>query len=211
LVTSTGTFSVATTLTACTLGGLSGSYALGLTNATGAALSLSVGNNNSDTTFSGALSGSGSLKKIGSGKLTLAGVNSYTGATTVEAGTLDLGCDGALGTGTQITLNGGTLAAGSFANGLSALSVGASNGTIDVGDGSGALAFAGSSGQTWSGTLNITFTGEWNPYVLRFGTSPAGLSATQLGSLRVNGQKAWLMLDSQGYLWRLTGTVLRMM
>jgi autotransporter-associated beta strand protein len=210
LVTSTGAFSVAS-LTDCTLGGLSGSYALGLTNATGAALTLNVGNNNSDTTFSGALSGSGSLKKIGNGKLTLAGVNTYTGATTVEAGTLALGCDNALSTGTQITLNGGTLAPGSFANSLSALMVGASNGTIDVGDGSGALAFAGSSGQTWNGTLNITFTGEWNPYALKFGTSPAGLSAAQLSSLRVNGQKTWLILDAQGYLVRLTGTLIRVM
>jgi autotransporter-associated beta strand protein len=210
LVTSTGAFSVAS-LTDCTLGGLSGSYALGLTNATGAALTLNVGNNNSDTTFSGELSGAGSLTKIGSGKLTLAGVNTYTGATTVEAGTLAFGCDNALSTGTQITLNGGTLAPGSFANSLSALMVGASNGTIDVGDGSGALAFAGSSGQTWNGTLNISFTGEWNSYALRFGTSPAGLSATQLSSLRVNGQKTWLILDAQGYLVRLTGTLIRVM
>ena len=48
------------------------------------------------------------LTKVGSGKVTLNGVNIYTGGTTVTAGTLQLGDAGALGTGT-LTLNGGNL------------------------------------------------------------------------------------------------------
>ena len=39
-------------------------------------------------TFSGSISGTGSFIKQGSGQLTLAGVNSYTGDTKIEAGTL---------------------------------------------------------------------------------------------------------------------------
>ena len=49
---------------------------------------LTTGNDNSSTTFSGAISGSGGLTKIGTGALTLTGVSSYTGPTNVNAGTL---------------------------------------------------------------------------------------------------------------------------
>ena len=42
----------------------------------------------SDGTFAGAVSGSGSLTKQGAGMLTLSGANSYSGGTTISAGTL---------------------------------------------------------------------------------------------------------------------------
>ena len=66
-----------------TLGGLSGAGNIALPG-----VALSVGNNSATTTYSGNLSGSGSLTKIGGGELTLAGSNSYTGSTIVGAGTL---------------------------------------------------------------------------------------------------------------------------
>jgi autotransporter-associated beta strand protein len=50
---------------------------------------LAVGNS-SGTTFSGRLSGNGSLTKTGAGTFTLAGPNNYSGATTISAGTLKL-------------------------------------------------------------------------------------------------------------------------
>ncbi|MEI8194406.1 MAG: autotransporter-associated beta strand repeat-containing protein, partial [Phycisphaerae bacterium] len=55
------------------------------------AVALSVGNNNTNTSYAGVLSASGSLTKVGTGTLTLTGANTYTGSTTLKAGTLNLG------------------------------------------------------------------------------------------------------------------------
>jgi autotransporter-associated beta strand protein len=77
-------------LSSATFGGLQGTGNLTLNNAASGAVALSVGGNNTSTTFSGTLSGSGSLVKLGSGVFTLTGMNSYGGATTVGAGTLQL-------------------------------------------------------------------------------------------------------------------------
>ena len=49
---------------------------------------LAVGSNNLSTTFSGVIQGSGTLTKIGSGKLVLKHRNTYSGGTTVENGKL---------------------------------------------------------------------------------------------------------------------------
>jgi fibronectin-binding autotransporter adhesin len=65
-------------------------------------------------TFSNSVSGVGGLTKVGTGPLVLSGNNSYSGATQINAGTLNAGAAGALGSGTTgtsgITVNaGGTL------------------------------------------------------------------------------------------------------
>ena len=81
-----------------TLGALTGSAPIVLTgyNAVSHAygsdsiLALVIGNNNASTTYSGIISGAGSLTKTGNGTLTLSGVNTYTGNTTVNGGTLAL-------------------------------------------------------------------------------------------------------------------------
>ncbi len=78
------------TLTSAALGGLQGTGNLILNNTSPAAVSLTVGGNNASTTFSGALSGSGSLTKLGSGTFTVAGLNSFLGNTTISAGTVQI-------------------------------------------------------------------------------------------------------------------------
>ena len=80
------------TLTSVTLGGLSGDKNVALTNSSGQAIALTVGGNDQDTTYSGAISGLGSFTKAGHGTLMLAGnsSNTYSGGTTVAAGKLVL-------------------------------------------------------------------------------------------------------------------------
>jgi autotransporter-associated beta strand protein len=81
--------------TAATVGGLSGSQNLNLTNTSGNAVALTIGNNNVTASYSGILGGSGSVDKIGSGTITIgSGANggaAYTGGSRVDAGTLVLG------------------------------------------------------------------------------------------------------------------------
>jgi autotransporter-associated beta strand protein len=62
-------------------------------------------NQTANQTLSGAISGTGSLIKSGTGELTLSGTNSYSGMTTVEAGTLTLGTGGSLGNSSGLTLH----------------------------------------------------------------------------------------------------------
>src|SRR5689334_5659198 len=59
-------------------------------------------------TNSGVISGStGALAKLGSGTMTLTGANTYGSGTTLNAGTLNINADAALGTGgTSVTFGG---------------------------------------------------------------------------------------------------------
>ncbi|MFO0945582.1 MAG: autotransporter-associated beta strand repeat-containing protein [Planctomycetota bacterium] len=89
---------------------------------------LSAGGNNTSTTFAGVLSDSGALTKQGSGNMTLSGTNTYTGQTTVSAGTL--------------TLQGGTAI-----NNAGAVSV-SSGATLTLSNNEEIGSLAGSSGST---------------------------------------------------------------
>ena len=61
-------------------------------------------------TYSGVLSGSGSLTMAGPGTLLLGGSNTYTGGTSLQGGILGIGHNTALGTGT-LTISGGNIRA----------------------------------------------------------------------------------------------------
>jgi autotransporter-associated beta strand protein len=56
-------------------------------------------NQSTNGTYSGALSGNGSLTKAGAGSVTLSNVNTYTGGTIIVANSLISGANGALGSG----------------------------------------------------------------------------------------------------------------
>ncbi len=86
-----------------TIGSLAGAGTVTLGAAT-----LTTGNDGTSTTFSGAISGTGGLTKIGGGTFALTGTSSYGGATNINAGTLEV--DGSIANSSSVTVNsGGTL------------------------------------------------------------------------------------------------------
>ncbi len=75
------------------VGGLSDAdieSSLSLSDSTGGAVALALGSNNSSTTFSSVISGVGSIKKIGTGTLTLRGANSFSGESVIASGALQV-------------------------------------------------------------------------------------------------------------------------
>src|SRR5206468_11901346 len=65
-----------------------------------------VFNRGEDLTYAGAISGTGMVQKQGAGRLVLTGAHTYTGSTTVRAGTLLV--NGIIGA-SAVTVTGGTL------------------------------------------------------------------------------------------------------
>ena len=110
-------------------GGVIGSSTTTASGGWSSAANMTLGTTNGDITFqsanatsssrnitlSGQLSGSGGLIKTGAGNLTLSGINTYAGVTTINAGTLQIGHANALGTSGNITFGGGTL---QYGNGI---------------------------------------------------------------------------------------------
>ena len=74
---------------------------------------LTIGSNDLTTDFSGVIEGSGSLTKIGNGRLTLSGSSIYTGMTMIAAGIFSVENEVGSATGTgAVNVMGGTLAGG---------------------------------------------------------------------------------------------------
>jgi len=109
-------------------------------------------------TYSGVLSGAGSLTKTGAGTLTLAGVNTYTGGTQFNGGTIAAASDAQLGTG-ALTFNGGglrTLAAFNSAKAVSLLGAGTIDTNGFAANLTGAITGVGSLVKNGAGTLTVT-------------------------------------------------------
>ena len=147
---------------------------------TGLAAVLTVSPSSGSTTFSGVIQGGGSLGTLslamsGSGTQVLAGANTYTGATTVSFGTLQVGITNALPTATALTfansagavlnLNRNSQTVGSLAGG------GASGGNVALGGGT--LTVGNASSTSYSGNIN------GNGVLTKQGTGMLTLTAVQ--------------------------------
>jgi autotransporter-associated beta strand protein len=165
-------------------------------------------NNAAGAVINGTVGGANGLTKAGTGTLTLAAANNYTGGTRLNAGTLLLGNNAALGgaAGGTLTINGGTI--GSTANPIAISNpvlVNADFSTTRAGAGS-ALIFAGAvdlgaAGRTItnlnggstdfagviSGGLGLTLASPaGTPSTFQF-TSAGVVNNTYLGTTTLNG------------------------
>jgi autotransporter-associated beta strand protein/T5SS/PEP-CTERM-associated repeat protein len=108
----------------------------GAGNVTLGAATLTTGTDNTSTTFSGTISGTGGLTKIGAGTLVLTGTNPYSGATAVNGGRLTV--NGAIPNST-LTVNGGATLGGTGTIGNAIIN----NGTLSPGNSIGTITVNG--------------------------------------------------------------------
>jgi autotransporter-associated beta strand protein len=121
----------------------------------------------SDGTYTGTISGSGVVSKIGAGTLALSGNNSFAGGIVVQGGTLAFAADANLGATTgSITLDGGTLENTSAWTTARNVTLGNGGGTMQTDAAatvSGIISGAGALTKTGAGTLILdginTYTG----------------------------------------------------
>ncbi len=130
-------------LTASTIASSGTVGSISLTDpATGVALTI---NGSAGTaTFSGAISGTGSLVKSGASTQVLTGTNTYGGSTTISGGALVIAAGGALPNGAAVTISGGALCIANHGTGAKIVLQLASLNILSVGGG------------LWSGLVDLS-------------------------------------------------------
>jgi len=158
-------------------------------------------------TYSGTLSGSGTVTKLGGGTLVLSASNTYKGATSLLDGTLSVSAANNLGNNganNGLIFSGGTLLTTASFSTNRKVTLGDGGGTIDTSSGSPTFSglFSGSGSLTKAGSGTLTFSTASNVYSgatnLNGGTLKAGSSNTfAFNSAHVLGSGA--TLDLNGY------------
>jgi autotransporter-associated beta strand protein len=148
---------------------------------------LTFSGNNSGT-LSGVVSGNGSLAKSGTGTLTVSGSNTYSGGTTITAGTVQIRNAAALGSSGTISFGGGTLQWGNVTTDLSARFSTAGGQDFNIDTGANTVTFntslansGGSLTKDGSGTLQFAGANTLSSIILNSGTLRGGNSANTFG------------------------------
>ena len=185
-----------------------GSITLNSTSAISGTGNLTI-SGGSNVIISSPIAVTGSLYKPNNGTCTLSGANTYSGSTTIYAGTLVLGASGVIPNGSQIILSGGTLSTGTtvgYTETAGTLDLDA-NSTINLGTGSHTLTFADSHLQNWftAGptyyTLTITGWNKTSSGRLFVGTDATGLTAQQLSQITFTGYAPGAKISSSGEIF----------
>ncbi len=177
-----------------TIGALAGSGTV--TSSVAGAVTLTVGATNNSGSFSGVIqngSGTIALTKTGSGTETLSGGNSYGGATTISAGTLQVGATTTIPSGSDVTDNatldldghGDTIGALTGSGTVTSSVAGAATLTVGATNNSGS--FSGFM-QNGSGIIALTKTGSGTETVSGSNTY-TGATTISTGTLQVGSNK----------------------
>ena len=151
--------------------------------------------NGSSVTLSGALSGSGSLVKTGAGTLEHNAVNTYSGGTTVEEGTLVVRRDGALGAG-NVSVTGGDLRI--HVNGDGNIVIGSSGKppSIDVGENGSLTISRGQITVQEGGSVTVDGTFTVSDTLDLGGNAATGRVAVTGGALDLSGANVVIDADA---------------
>ncbi|MDH4450291.1 MAG: YDG domain-containing protein, partial [Rhodoferax sp.] len=157
----------------------------------GATLGLDTTNAVGGASFAGVISDSTSgalnFTKLGSNTLTVSGVNTYTGSTVVDGGTLRAGSTTAFGNTDKVTLNSGTVLDVAGRNvAVGSLVSAAGVGTVTNTGASATLTMGGASSASYGGVLQ---NGPGNLAVTKVGAGTQTLAGdnTYSGNTAVNG------------------------
>jgi len=143
---------------------------------------LETGATNALTTFSGQISGDGSLRKVGTGTLTLTRGSTYAGGTTIAGGTISISKGDRLGDASgALTLDGGVLqVTDTILHELTRdIVLGANGGGFDIVEAANTFSVS----QSFSGTGSLSKAGA-GTLVLKGTNSYSGATTVSEGTLR---------------------------